>query len=418
MALPQDQLEHYLVGGAVRDHLLGLEVHERDWVVVGATPEQMIELGFTPVGRDFPVFLHPSSKQEYALARTERKSGHGYGGFVFHTSPEVTLEDDLIRRDLTINAMAQDSKGRITDPHGGQQDIEARLLRHVSPAFVEDPLRVLRIARFAARFHHLGFRVADETLDLMRQLTSSGELDHLVAERVWKETARALMEPAPQVYFQLLHDCGALEVLFPEVAALDGVPQPASHHPEIDSLKHLYLCLAQAAHHDNPLATRYAVLCHDLGKAATPASEWPKHHGHENRGIKLVEAMSQRLSVPNELKELAVLTAQYHLHCHRARELKPSTLAKLFKALDYQRRPERLERFVEACQADAQGRLGLSDKPYPQAQLLLTLATATQVDTQPLLAQGFSGKQLGDAIERQRVTQIREAKGAWLAQHS
>ena len=407
----------YLVGGAVRDALLGLPVHERDWVVVGANPATMQAAGFRPVGKDFPVFLHPDTHEEYALARTERKSGHGYGGFTFHADETVTLADDLIRRDLTINAMAQDKDGKLIDPYGGQQDLRDRLLRHVSPAFVEDPLRVLRIARFAARFHGLGFRIAPETLTLMRQLVDSGELDHLVAERVWKETARALMEDAPHLYLRVLNDCGALRVLFPEVAALDGVPQPQQHHPEVDTLAHLYLCLEQAAMHQQPLVVRYAVLCHDLGKGVTPEHDWPKHHGHESRGVALARALGKRLKVPRELDELGQLTAEYHTHCHRAFELTPKTLQKLFIALGVQRQPQRLTHFLAACQADAKGRLGLADHPYPQVDFLQEVAQAMKVETAPLLAQGLTGKALGEAITRTQLAQLTEAKRAWQRQH-
>lgn len=415
---PDKVLTTYLVGGAVRDQLLGLTPKERDWVVVGATPEQMLALGFTPVGKDFPVFLHPHTKEEYALARTERKSGHGYGGFVFHADASVTLEDDLIRRDLTVNAMAQDASGRLIDPFNGQRDLADKVLRHVSPAFAEDPLRVLRVARFAARFHPQGFVVADSTLQLMQQLVQSGELAHLVPERVWKETARALMSPSPQVYFQVLNACGALAVLFPEIKALDGVPQTAKHHPEVDTLQHLYLCLEQSAKHDNPLITRYAVLCHDLGKALTPPDEWPKHHGHEHKGIAPANAMSQRLKVPADFTELAQLTAKYHLHCHRAFELRPQTLYDLFKAFDFSRRPERLQYFAQACVADAQGRQGFQHTPYPQAAFLLDMAKAAKVSASPFVAQGLQGQHIANAITRQAIQQISEAKTAWLKQHS
>lgn len=418
MAKPEAGLKVFLVGGAVRDRLLGLAVHERDWVVVGATPELMQQRGFTPVGKDFPVFLHPDTHEEYALARTERKSGHGYGGFTFHAAPDVTLEEDLVRRDLTVNAMAMDADDNLIDPLGGQQDLAQKLLRHVSPAFAEDPLRVLRVARFMARFATLGFSVAPETLAQMQALSASGELDHLVPERVWKETARALMEASPQVYFRTLHASGALKVLFPEVAALAGVPQPAHHHPEVDTFEHLCLCLASAAHHAAPLPVRYAILCHDLGKGATPASEWPKHHGHEARGLPLVEQMNRRLAVPKELAEIGMLVTEYHTHCHRARELRPETLARLFKALDYPRRPERLAYFLDACRADARGRTGHADSAYPQADFLAAVAGAMQVDTQALMAAGFAGAALGEAISRKQQQQLQEAQETWARQHS
>lgn len=418
MTVAASPLNCFLVGGAVRDMLLGLAVVERDWVVVGSSPEQMQSQGFTQVGKDFPVFLHPRSHEEYALARTERKSGHGYGGFSFHTDAGVTLEEDLKRRDLTVNAMAQDANGNLIDPYNGRADLDARILRHVSPAFVEDPLRVLRIARFSARFHHLGFSIAPETQTLMKQLVDSGEIAHLVAERVWKETSRALLEANPEIYFRTLNDCGALPVLFPEIAALDGVPQPAKHHPEIDTLEHLYLCLAKAADHDWPLAVRFAVLCHDLGKGTTAAVEWPHHHGHERRGVKLTEQLGKRLAVPRELITIGKLTAEYHTHCHRALELTPQTLIKLFKALDTQRRPQRLDVFLKACQADSQGRLGRGETPYPQADFLATLATALSVDTQPLQERGLVGREFGKAIHHQQLSQLSKARQSWLKQHS
>lgn len=415
---PADAITHYLVGGAVRDQLLGLKPQEQDWVVVGATPQQMLALGFTPVGKDFPVFLHPHTKEEFALARTERKSGHGYGGFTFYAEPTVRLEDDLIRRDLTINAIAQDKNGNLIDPFNGQQDLTNKLLRHVSPAFVEDPLRVLRVARFAARFHLQGFRVADETLMLMQQLVDSGEIEHLVPERIWKETSRALMTHSPHVYFEVLDACGALAVLFPEIKALDGVPQTEKHHPEVDTLKHLYLCLEQSAKHDHPLITRYAVLCHDLGKGLTPANEWPKHHRHEHRGIAPTKALSERLKVPADVSALAQLTSQHHLNCHRAFELRPSTLYDLFKTFDYARRPERLSYFTQACLADSQGRLGFHNRPYPQADYLLAMAQASRVDASPFVAKGLKGNDIAHAIKQQSIAQIAEAKNTWLKQHS
>ncbi|PAU88220.1 multifunctional CCA addition/repair protein [Pseudomonas jilinensis] len=394
----------YLVGGAVRDQLLGLPVSERDWVVVGATPEQLRSEGYTPVGQDFPVFLHPKSGEEYALARTERKSGVGYGGFTFHTSPDVTLEQDLLRRDLTVNAMAMDAEGGLIDPYGGQRDLQARILRHVSPAFVEDPLRVLRVARFAARYASQGFVVAPETLALMAELADSGELQALTAERVWKEISRALMEPRPEVFIWVLRECGALAQLLPEVDALFGVPQPAPHHPEIDTGEHLLLVLAQTAQLNLPLPARWACLLHDLGKGLTSSEHWPKHHGHETKGLKAVKAVNQRFKVPRECQELALLTCEYHTHCHRALELRPQTLLKLFKAFDIYRRPERFELFLGACEADARGRLGLEQQPYPQADYLRQAARlAREVSIQPLLEQGLQGAELGKALERQRL---------------
>ncbi|WP_290524272.1 multifunctional CCA addition/repair protein [Alcanivorax sp.] len=404
----------YLVGGAVRDNLLGLPVTEKDWVVVGATPDEMQAQGYQPVGQDFPVFLHPKTKEEYALARTERKSGHGYGGFTFYAASDVTLEDDLVRRDLTINAMAREKGGPVVDPFNGRADLKARLLRHVSPAFAEDPLRVLRVARFAARYHWLGFRVADDTLALMRQLSDSGELDYLVPERVWKETSRALMERDPQVFFQVLHACGALEKLFPELAALDGVPQPEQHHPEIDTLVHQWLCLEQASRMGLNLDGRYAILCHDLGKGKTPPEEWPRHIAHEIRSSRMSQTVSKRLKVPRETATLASLVGEYHTHCHRALELKPATVWKLLKSLDVLRRPERLATFVGACEADARGRTGFEDRDYPQARYLLGSAEAAQkVDVQALQQQGFSGPELGEAITRARIQALKEYKESW-----
>ena len=311
----------YKVGGAVRDRLLGRPVTEIDWVVVGATAEAMLEQGYRPVGADFPVFLHPQSGEEYALARTERKSGRGYGGFTFHASPEVTLEEDLIRRDLTINAIAEDQQGNLIDPYGGQRDLQARQLRHVSPAFAEDPLRVLRVARFAARYAPLGFSVAPETLELMHQLAESGELDALTPERSWKEISRALMEPRPDVFIQVLRDCGALTAMLPEVDALFGVPQPAAHHPEIDTGIHVLAVLRQCAEHQQPLPVRWACLLHDVGKGRTDPADWPRHIAHEHRGIPLIQAINSRCKVPKECQELAELVGEFHTHAHRALEL-------------------------------------------------------------------------------------------------
>jgi tRNA nucleotidyltransferase (CCA-adding enzyme) len=407
-------LKNYLVGGAVRDQLLGLPVTERDWVVVGATPEQMYARGYTPVGKDFPVFIHPSSGEEYALARTERKSGHGYHGFHFNASPDVTLEQDLLRRDLTINAMAREPGGPLQDPYGGLRDLKNRWLRHVSPAFAEDPLRVLRVARFAARFHWLGFRVADDTLALMGDLSQSGELDHLTAERVWKETATALMERDPQVFFQVLEQCGALTVLFPELARLRGVPQPAAHHPEVDTLTHQYLALKQSAKMGLPLTARFAVLLHDLGKGLTDPTDWPRHIAHEERSARLAEQVCARLRVPNECRDMAVLVARFHTHCHRALELRPDTLWKLFCSLDVIRRPERLEYFLGACEADARGREGLAERPYPQTALLRGAALAArELDIAGLRASGLAGPALGEAIDRARLQRIKEFRTSW-----
>ncbi len=403
----------YTVGGAVRDRLLGLPVTDIDRVVVGATEQQMLDLGFRPVGSDFPVFLAPTSGDEYALARTERKSGKGYGGFVFHASPDVTLEQDLIRRDLTINAMAQDDEGNITDPYNGQRDLQQRVLRHVSPAFAEDPLRVLRVARFAARYAPLGFRVADETLELMRQLSESGELLALTPERSWKEISRALMEQQPQVFIETLRQCGALQVLLPEVEALFGVPQPEAHHPEIDSGVHTLAVLQQAAVHGQPLSVRWACLVHDLGKGTTPPSEWPRHIAHEQRGLKLIKAVNERFKAPRECQELALLVGQYHTHSHRALELKASTLFELLQSFDVYRRPERFEAFIAACEMDARGQLGLEERAYPQAEYLRGAARAAiGVAVKPLIERGLQGQALGEGLKAERLKALKAYKAA------
>lgn len=406
-------MQIYKVGGAVRDRLLGQPVTDIDWLVVGATVEQMLAQGFRPVGDDFPVFLHPQTGEEYALARTERKSGQGYGGFTFFASPDVSVEDDLIRRDLTINAMAEDAQGQLYDPYGGQRDLEARLLRHVSPAFAEDPLRVLRVARFAARYAPLGFRVADETLALMRQLSESGELQTLTAERSWKEISRALMEPRPDVFFQVLRDCGALAELLPEVDALFGVPQTALHHPEIDTGVHVLMVLQQCATHAQPLAVRWASLLHDLGKGSTPAADWPRHIAHEMRGLKQVRAVNARCKAPKDCQELALLVCEYHTHGHRALELKASTLLELLQSFDAYRRPQRFAEFVAACEMDARGRLGFEQRDYPQACYLLGAASAARaVPVQPLLEQGFKGAELGAALQRERLQALKAYKAS------
>ena len=406
-------MQIYKVGGAVRDRLLGQPVTDIDWLVVGATVEQMLAQGFRPVGDDFPVFLHPQTGEEYALARTERKSGQGYGGFTFFASPDVSVEDDLIRRDLTINAMAEDALGQLYDPYGGQRDLEARLLRHVSPAFAEDPLRVLRVARFAARYAPLGFRVADETLALMRQLSESGELQALTAERSWKEISRALMEPRPDVFIQVLRDCGALAELLPEVDALFGVPQTALHHPEVDTGAHVLMVLQQCATHTQPLSVRWASLLHDLGKGSTPAADWPRHIAHEVRGLKQVRAVNARYKAPKDCQELALLVCEYHTHGHRALELKASTLLELLQSFDAYRRPQRFAEFVAACEMDARGRLGFEQRDYPQARYLLGAANAARtVPVQPLLEQGFKGAELGAALQRERLQALKAYKAS------
>ncbi|WP_435607233.1 multifunctional CCA addition/repair protein [Pseudomonas knackmussii] len=406
-------MQIYKVGGAVRDRLLGQPTSDIDWVVVGASAEDMLEKGYRPVGADFPVFLHPKSGEEYALARTERKSGRGYGGFTFYASPDVTLEEDLIRRDLTINAMAEDDHGRVIDPYGGERDLQARLLRHVSPAFVEDPLRVLRVARFAARFALLGFRVADETLELMRELSDSGELEALTPERTWKEISRALMETRPDVFIQVLRDCNALSVLMPEVDALFGVPQPAEHHPEIDTGEHLLAVLRQCAEHKQPLTVRWACLLHDLGKARTRREDWPKHIAHEHLGLPLIDAVNARFKVPRDCQELARLVGEYHTHAHRALELRPNTLLELLQAFDVYRRPQRFEEFIAASEMDARGRHGLEQRAYPQADYLRGAAQAArEVAVQPLLEKGFKGAELGEALKRERLSALKTYKAA------
>jgi tRNA nucleotidyltransferase (CCA-adding enzyme) len=405
-------MQVYLVGGAVRDRLLGRAVGERDWVVVGATPAELTAQGYAAVGKDFPVFLHPQTKEEYALARQERKVAPGYHGFTTVFSPDVTLEEDLKRRDLTINAMAEDAAGRIVDPYGGQRDLDARLLRHVSEAFVEDPVRVLRVARFAARYADLGFRLAPETAALLKHMTMSGEIAALTPERVWRETARALLEPRPEVFFQILLDCGALAVLMPELAALAGVPQPPKWHPEVDTFVHVMLSIAIAAQRQAPLAVRYAVLVHDLGKALTPKDQWPSHHQHEDLGLAPIEALSQRLRAPNDCRELALLTARHHTLVHRALELRAVTLMKLLTETDALRRPERFQELLLACECDARGRTGLESRPYPQADYLRQVqAAAAAANLGAEERQGLVGPQIGAALQERRlaaVTQVRE----------
>ncbi len=408
-------MKTYLVGGAVRDALLGLPVKERDWVIVGATPEDiqaMLAQGFRPVGKDFPVFLHPETREEYALARTERKQGRGYHGFIVHASPEVTLEEDLARRDLTINAIAQDENGRLIDPYGGLRDLKARLLRHVSPAFVEDPLRLLRTARLAARLAPLGFRVADETMELMRRMVEQGEVDALVPERVWQEIVKALQTDHPARFFEILRESGALARLMPELDALFGVPQPASHHPEIDTGVHSLMALQQAVRLGADAPTRLAALLHDIGKGTTPPQLWPHHYGHERRGAHLLQAMAGRLRMPAEYRDLAILTARWHTHAHRAFELRPSTLLRLLHHLDALRRPQRFAQFLLACEADARGRLGLEDRAYPQAAYLRQALQAIQgVSAKPLLEKGLRGEALGQALSLERLRALQALKG-------
>jgi tRNA nucleotidyltransferase (CCA-adding enzyme) len=403
-------MQVYLVGGAVRDKLLNYSYKDCDYVVVGSTAEEMLAKGYKQVGVDFPVFLHPETREEYALARTERKSGVGYKGFEVFAEPSVTLEQDLLRRDLTINAMAESVEG-IIDPYGGQTDLKKKLLRHVSPAFKEDPLRVLRVARFAARFAHLGFQVADETLDMMRAMVSSGELNALVAERVWSEISRALAEQTPERFFQVLRDCGALAIIFPEVDRLFGVPQPELHHPEVDTGIHTFMVLQQAAALSTKPEVRFASLMHDLGKGLTPKEYWPKHHGHEEKGVGEIKKLCKRLAVPNVYADLAQKVAKYHTHCHRAFELKPSTLLKTIEALDAFRQPEKLDMFVLACKADSRGRTGFENNDYPQAEYVLNaFKAAKQVNVSKFVEQGMTGKQIKEALSEARMKAIEALK--------
>ena len=395
----------YTVGGAVRDRLLGRPVADQDYVVVGATPEQMTQLGYRPVGRDFPVFLHPRTHEEYALARTERKTARGYRGFEIYAAPEVTLEQDLARRDLTINAIARDEDGSIIDPHNGVSDLKAGILRHVGPAFEEDPVRVLRVARFSARF---GFAIAPETLALMRAIVNNGEVDHLVAERVWQELSRGLMESNPSRMLLALRECGALARVFPEVDALFGVPQPAQHHPEVDTGLHMQMVVDYAAAQNYPLTVRFAALTHDLGKGVTPREQWPKHHGHEHKSVELVEQLCERLRVPAECRDLAVLTARYHGDVHRAHELRPATVLKLLSAADLFRRPGRLDELLAACECDFQGRGGMENRAYPQADWLRAAAAAARAVDAGAIAQRTNGDpgRIVAAIEAARLEAV------------
>ena len=402
-------MKTYLVGGAVRNQLLGLPVKERDWVVIGSTAEEMQARGFLPVGRDFPVFLHPKTKEEYALARTERKTGPGYRGFVFHAGPAVTLEQDLTRRDLTINAMAMDEAGQLIDPTGGQRDLEARVLRHISPAFAEDPVRILRTARFAAQLQPAGFRVVEKTTTLMKKMVENGEVSHLAAERVWLELGKALAAPAPAEFLRVLRSCGALAAILPEVEQLFGVPQVEKYHPEIDTGVHILMVLEQAARLSEDPVVRFAALTHDLGKGVTPKSEWPKHHGHEERGVRLVQALCRRLKVPNAYQLAAIAVCRYHTHCHRALSLRAETVMRMLEGLDALRRPSRLQDFLLACKADARGRTGHEEDIYAQAEYIESCAQAAlQVSAKSLQDTSLAGKRLGAAIRRARVQAIGE----------
>ena len=412
-------MKTYLVGGAVRDKLLNIPIKDRDWVVVGASVRQMLDNNYQQVGKDFPVFIHPTSKEEYALARTERKSGKGYTGFTVHASPEVTLEEDLLRRDLTINAIAEDHKGQLIDPYHGQQDISNKLLRHVSPAFSEDPLRVLRVARFAARFAHLGFTIATETQDLMKDIVRSGEMQSLTAERVWQEIQRALTEKSPQVFFQVLKDCHALAEIIPELDNLFGVPQPEKHHPEIDTGIHTLMVLEQASKLSSNPAARFAALVHDLGKAATPKEKWPSHKGHETLGKSLIQNLSTRLKVPNEYRELGILVSLHHTACHSsnraANTAKPpaeqaQALLDTLENTDAFRRPERFVLFLIACEADARGRLGLELEPYPQNKIMRNALSLTQnINPQQLVDSGVKGPEIGIQLKRLRLAALTQS---------
>ncbi|MCL7750064.1 multifunctional CCA addition/repair protein [Guyparkeria hydrothermalis] len=408
-----DNLECYIVGGAVRDRLLGREVVDRDWVVVGATPEAMLERGFRQVGADFPVFLHPETGEEYALARTERKQGRGYHGFAVHAAPEVTLEDDLARRDLTINAMAMREDGELVDPFGGQADLEARRLRHVGPAFVEDPLRVLRVARFAAQLGAHGFEVDGATAALMREMSHSGELADLVPERVWAETVKALGTERPSRYFAVLHEVDALGATFPEVEALFGVPQPEEYHPEVDTGIHTLLVLDAAAGLSDSVAVRFAAVCHDLGKALTPREEWPSHIGHERRGIQPTRALCERLRTSKAVRELAITVTAQHGRIHRALEMRDATLVDLLDELDALRRPERFDDILTVCHADSRGKPGKESVDYPEGDWLRRVrAAVAAVSPQPLLERGIRGKALGEALRRERIRAVAALRAA------
>ena len=405
-------MQVYLVGGAVRDSQLGIPHRERDWCVVGAAPAELEGLGYQRVGKDFPVFLHPETKEEYALARTERKTGPGYHGFDFHCSPDVTIEEDLQRRDLTINAIAQGENGNLIDPWGGLRDIENRVLRHVSDAFVEDPVRILRVARFAARYKNLGFTIAGETMQLMCRMVDDGEVDALVPDRVWRETELALAGTDSRVFFEVLRSCGALRVLFPEVDALFGVPQPEQWHPEIDTGLHVMMVLDQAESLSDDLEVRFAALTHDLGKGDTPKNELPSHRGHEIRGCKLIRAMAERLPVPRACRDLGLLVAEFHTHVHRALELRPKTILKVLEKTDAFRRPGRFEQFLLACEADARGRAGLENRRYEQAGLFRgAFAAASAIDAGGIAKQ-VDKKKIPAAIRRARKKSIAEFRAA------
>ncbi|MDC5811016.1 multifunctional CCA addition/repair protein [Vibrio europaeus] len=401
-------MQRYLVGGAVRDQLLDIEVYDRDWVVVGSTPEELLNKGYTAVGKDFPVFLHPESKEEHALARTERKVGSGYTGFECYFAADVTLEEDLLRRDLTINAMAQDPDGNIIDPFNGQRDLNDRILRHVSQAFTEDPLRVLRVARFAAKLHHLGFSVADETIELMSHIAKSGELEHLTAERVWQEWHKSLSTQDPQVFLSVLQQCDALKVVLPELDALFGVPQPEKWHPEIDTGIHTLMVAKQATLLSESLPVRFASQVHDLGKGITPESEWPSHKMHCHTGLKMIKALCERVRVPNEYRDLALMICEQHSNIHRAAELRPETKLKVLNKFDVWRKPERLQDILICCMADSRGRTGFEDIDYPQKAIFeQAYQAALSVNVQDIIKDGFKGAGIKEEMEKRRVEAIK-----------
>jgi tRNA nucleotidyltransferase (CCA-adding enzyme) len=407
----EGNMQTFLVGGAVRDQLLGLEIKDRDFVVINSTPEQMIEQGFTQVGKDFPVFLHPTTGEEYALARTERKQGSGYTGFICYAGQDVKLEDDLARRDLTINAIAQSAEGEVIDPYMGQQDLHNKILRHISPAFSEDPLRVLRVARFAARFAHLGFQIAPETQQLMVKLTDSGELECLTPERIWAETEKALHTDNPQIYFQTLRDCGALAVLFPEIDSLFGVPAPKRWHPEIDTGIHTLMVLEQACLLSDSLAFRFACLVHDLGKALTPKSEWPSHKGHGFKGLNVIKKLCKRLKVPNECRDLALLVSEHHTNIHSAFELKASTVVAIMDKCDAWRKPDRFQQMLQCCVADSKGRTGFELLPYPSADYMWqAFEAASKTDVQAIVRAGFQGVEIKNKLNEERIQLVKNFK--------
>ncbi len=405
------RIKKYLVGGAVRDDLLGYPHSERDWVVTGASVNDMLKKGYKKVGKDFPVFLHPKTSEEYALARTERKSGHGYYGFEVFAEPTVTLEEDLSRRDLTINAMARDRDKNLIDPFNGARDIKDKVLRHVSPAFSEDPVRILRIARFAARYHHLNFKVAHKTMQLMQQMVKDGEVEHLVAERVWQEIHKALTEKDPHIFFDILRQTGALKVILPEIDVLYGIPNPMQWHPEIDTGIHTMMVLHQAAKLSPLPLVRFAALCHDLGKGITPKELWPKHKGHEESGVDIIKGLCLRLKIPKEFQHLAILGSRYHLHAHKAFELRAGTLYKLFTAFDLFRRPELFSYYLDICEADFRGRDGFEKFQYPQRHYLEKISSdVAAISAQDLMAKGLSGKALGEALKQSRIQLITSRK--------